>query len=86
MPFHAGHFVVTGSDSDWFGGGNGPIFYVSCDGTESSLKDCTYSNHISSGCDHRRDVGVQCVNLVTSGKWIALAVFILTVIIFPVRA
>ena len=66
---HAGHFVITKSNSNWFGGGTGPIFSVSCDGTESSLKDCIYSNRISDNCDHSTDVGVQCVNLVTSGNY-----------------
>lgn len=61
--------MITKSNSNWFGGGSGPIFSVSCDGTESSLKDCVYSNHISDNCDHSRDVGVQCVNLVTSGNY-----------------
>ncbi|XP_071486158.1 neurotrypsin-like [Diadema antillarum] len=47
---------------EYFGPGDGDIHInsLSCDGDESSVKNCLYVNFSSTGCNHTEDVGVRC--------------------------
>ena len=47
-------------NSAYFGQGTGSIFLsdVICDGTEYSLKDCSYTSY--NNCSHSGDAGVRC--------------------------
>ena len=54
-----------------FGEGSGPILLValSCDGTESSVQDCTSGGSSSlQSCTHNHDVGVRCEHIESPGK------------------
>ena len=44
------------------GQGTGEIFEAEwrCNGSESYLLDCQYTNQTRGPCDHRRDAGVYC--------------------------
>ena len=48
--------------SSTFGQGIGPVFLSNlyCDGTESSLLNCSRTVFVGSYCTHDRDVGVRC--------------------------
>ena len=48
--------------SSTFGGGSGPVFLTNlgCQGSESSLLNCSRSVFVGSYCTHGRDVGVKC--------------------------
>ena len=64
---HADHFVNIGVKplyvyNGHFGAGTGPILYsyLSCDGTESMLSDCSTYSSFYFGASHSNDVGVIC--------------------------
>ena len=59
----------TGPISNKFGGANGPILRVTlpCDGTESSIQECTGILHQYDYCSHYSDVGVRCEHIENSG-------------------
>ena len=56
--------------SNYFGAGSGPIVYayLSCDGTESTLADCTSPNPLSYSLTHNYDAGVRCNRVATTSK------------------
>ena len=59
--FHLGAIPFLNS---YFGSGSGPIWldFVSCDGEEENLLNCSHNGFgvTSYYCDHLDDVGVQC--------------------------
>ena len=52
----------TGAVAARFGAGIGPIYLddVECNGSESSLTDCSHSFFVSCSSGHREDAGVRC--------------------------
>uniref|UniRef100_A0A673NDE8 Soluble scavenger receptor cysteine-rich domain-containing protein SSC5D n=1 Tax=Sinocyclocheilus rhinocerous TaxID=307959 RepID=A0A673NDE8_9TELE len=46
----------------YFGQGSGPVWMnnVSCNGTESTLKNCVLSGRVRQNCSHEKDAGVIC--------------------------
>ncbi len=46
----------------YFGQGSGPVWMnnVSCNGTESTLKNCVLSGRVQQNCSHEKDAGVIC--------------------------
>lgn len=54
--------VVYQTISSTFGEGSGPVFLTNlgCQGSESSLLNCSTSVFVGSYCTHGRDVGVKC--------------------------
>ena len=47
-----------------YGSGSGPIWlnYVDCDGTESTIEDCSHGGWGYNHCGYNGDVGVRCAN------------------------
>ena len=45
-----------------FGEGSGPILLsnVTCNGTESSIEQCSNTDWLNHSCSHQEDVGVTC--------------------------
>ncbi|XDB50821.1 hypothetical protein ABFV05_004437 [Capra hircus] len=57
--------AINASRGAHFGPGTGPIWfqYIYCNGTESSLMECSYpplKNHLPEGLSHDRDAGAVC--------------------------
>ena len=58
--------AINASRGAHFGPGTGPIWfqYIYCNGTESSLMECSYpplKNHLPEGLSHDRDAGAVCL-------------------------
>ena len=53
---------------NYFGAGTGPVLFtnLNCDGTESSLSDCSYSSYYY-GISHS-DAGVRCNRVTVTSK------------------
>ena len=55
--------------SAYFGEGNGLILLdnVNCNGRESNIFDCSYSNFGEHDCEHHEDAGVVCFGETSKG-------------------
>ncbi|ROI15305.1 Deleted in malignant brain tumors 1 protein [Anabarilius grahami] len=54
--------VIEAKRGAYFGHGSGPVWMnnVSCNGTESTLKNCVLSGRVRQNCGHEKDAGVIC--------------------------
>ena len=71
IPYTGVSVYQYSSSTARFGEGSGPILLValSCDGTESSVQDCTIGSSSSlQSCTHYYDVGVRCDHIESSGR------------------
>ena len=70
--------------SYYFGRGTGPILYayLNCDGTETTLSDCSYGSFPFS-VSHLSDAGVRCTRNTINSKsfivWLRALIYVLNV-------